>query len=95
MITIHRYTRRSPNWCVFGIVLVQTDAAAARRVAERIRLNVLAGDPDGIPVAMSTVSIGIATNAAGMHDLRAWIKQADVALFEAKARGRDCVAVAS
>lgn len=78
----------------FGVVLVQTDAEAAMRVAEHIRLNVLAGDPNGLPVALSSVSIGIATTAAGMHDMRAWVKRADVALFEAKARGRDCVAVA-
>ena len=79
----------------FGVVLVHADAKAAMRVAQKIRLNVLAGDPNGIPVAMSTVSIGIATTSIGMHDVRAWIKQADVALFEAKARGRDCVAVAA
>jgi diguanylate cyclase len=79
----------------FGIVLVQTDIEAALRVAEHIRLNVLAGDPDGMPVAMSTVSIGIATNSSAMHDMRAWVKRADVALFEAKARGRDCVVVAA
>lgn len=78
----------------FGIVLVQTDVEAAKLVAERIRLNVLAGDPDGIPVSMSTVSIGIATNEAGMNDTRAWVKRADVALLEAKAHGRDRVAVA-
>jgi len=78
----------------FAIILVQTDAEMARLVAERIRLNVLAGEPDGIPVAMSTVSIGIATNEAGMNDARAWVKRADVALLEAKAYGRDRVAVA-
>jgi diguanylate cyclase len=78
----------------FGIVLVQTEADMARLVAERIRLNVLAGDPDGIPVAMSSVSIGIATTEAGMNDARAWVKRADVALLEAKAQGRDRVEVA-
>jgi len=78
----------------FAIVLVQTNAEMARLVAERIRLNVLAGEPDGIPVSMSTVSIGVATNEAGMNDARAWVKRADVALLEAKAAGRDRVAIA-
>lgn len=78
----------------FAVVLVQTDAETAHIIAERIRLTVLAGEPDGIPVAMSTVSIGIATNDAGMNDTRAWVKRADVALLEAKAGGRDRVAVA-
>ena len=78
----------------FGIVLVQTEAETARLVAERIRLSVLAGEPDGIPVSMSTVSIGIATNDDDMNDARAWVKRADVALLEAKACGRDRVAVA-
>jgi len=78
----------------FGIVLVQTEAETAKIIAERIRLNVLAGEPDGIPVSMSTVSIGIATNGADMNDARAWVKRADVALLEAKAGGRDRVAIA-
>lgn len=78
----------------FGIILVQTDAEMARLVAERIRLNVLAGEPDGIPVSMSTVSIGIAANEAGMNDARAWVKRADAALLDAKAHGRDRVAFA-
>jgi diguanylate cyclase len=78
----------------FAIVLVQTDVETARIIAERIRLTVLAGEPDGIPVSMSTVSIGIATNADDMNDVRAWVKRADVALLEAKANGRDRVAVA-
>ncbi len=78
----------------FGIVLVQTEAETARLIAERIRLTVLAGEPDGIPVSMSTVSIGIATNEDDMNDARAWVKRADVALLEAKAHGRDRVEVA-
>ena len=78
----------------FGIVLVQTEAETAKLVAERIRLTVLAGEPDGIPVSMSTVSIGIATNDDCMNDARAWVKRADVALLDAKALGRDRVEVA-
>lgn len=79
----------------FGIVLVQTVPETAKIIAERIRLSVLAGEPDGIPVSMSTVSIGIATNDDGMNDARAWVKRADVALLEAKAHGRDRVAIAN
>ncbi|MFT3791794.1 MAG: diguanylate cyclase [Rudaea sp.] len=78
----------------FAIVLVQTGVETAMKVAERIRLSVLAGAPDGIPVSMSSVSIGIAANENDMNDARAWVKRADIALFEAKALGRDRVAIA-
>lgn len=76
----------------FSVILVNTDANGARRVADRIRLTILADRPDDMPATATTVSIGIATDVSDILDVQAWIKQADIALFKAKARGRDCVA---
>ena len=44
-----------------------------------------------------TISCGVASypvNAQPGHDWRAIVEQADMALYEAKARGRNCVAAA-
>lgn len=62
----------------------------ARRIAERLRQAVQSAPavPGGMPV---TVSIGIATVAAGDHDAEQVLGRADAALYAAKAAGRNRV----
>lgn len=81
----------------FILVLPGADTAAARRTAERLRERIdQARIPHGAsPVAPCiTVSQGVAsvkpTNATTPQNL---VKVADLALYRAKARGRDCVEV--
>ena len=79
----------------FGVVLVNTTSNCARLVAERIRARVAALRIAASPLLRCSVSIGIAEAELSMHDVRAWIKHADVALYRAKARGRNRVAAMS
>jgi diguanylate cyclase len=79
----------------FGVVLVDTTSASARLVAERLRARVAALRFAHSPMLRCSVSIGLAEIAPDMHDVRAWIKHADVALYRAKARGRNRVAAIS
>lgn len=83
----------------FTIVLPATDAAVAWGLAERIRAAVAAKrfEVDGVaePLAM-TVSIGVAAHGATPGDdapaaAEALLAEADRALYEAKAGGRDAV----
>ncbi|MFC1642301.1 GGDEF domain-containing protein, partial [Myxococcota bacterium] len=80
----------------FAVLLAQTGSEGARMVAERQRLRIA-----NLRVACHnaevrpTASFGIATfpkNRAGtLQDL---LRQADEALYRAKARGRNCVELA-
>jgi len=79
----------------FGVVLVNSTSASARVVAERIRARVAGLWFDHLPQLRFSVSIGIAEADHGMHDVRAWVERADVALYRAKARGRNRVAALS
>ena len=79
----------------FGIVLVNTTSAHARLVAERIRARVAGLWLDDAPALRFSVSIGIAEADATVRDVRAWVENADVALYRAKARGRNRVAALS
>jgi len=76
-------------------VLPSADQNEARRVAERLRRAVAELLIPGVdPVARLTVSIGAAivgTHGAGLIDLLA---AADLALYQAKAGGRNQVAFA-
>ena len=75
----------------FAILLPATSAATAAQAAERVRAAI-AAMPMHTPV---TASLGVAMaagQAAGGADL---VRGADVALYEAKRRGRNQVAVAS
>ena len=63
----------------------------ARDLAERIRIRVL-GDPfieDSRKIYV-TVSLGVAQARAG-DDAETLIRRADMALYEAKTAGRNCV----
>jgi len=59
-------------------------------IAERLRRAVRERRPAGVTV---TISIGIAVSKPGPLDTEELIGLADVALYSAKAGGRDCVAV--
>jgi diguanylate cyclase (GGDEF)-like protein len=76
----------------FVILLPETSAAGGMIVAEKIRKRV-AEEAFTVPGATLhlTISIGVATLAEGQQT-DALIKAADRALYQAKQRGRNCVA---
>lgn len=82
----------------FAVVLPGTPASAAYRVAEQLReavaaLRIRRSRSDEV-VAQITISCGVATLAPG-EDATSFIGRADAALYKAKKRGRNHVAVAS
>ena len=80
----------------FCLVLVDTDAVVAGRLAERLRQSVAALDivHSGSPLARVTVSIGVAVMpAAGINDASSLLRAADRALYQAKQDGRDRVTI--
>jgi diguanylate cyclase (GGDEF)-like protein len=78
----------------FAILLPETDAAGAETVAERLRRSLPAPPVAARDVPMVTASFGVAQHVSGEggDDL---LRRADVALYEAKSRGRDRVVRAS
>jgi diguanylate cyclase (GGDEF)-like protein len=74
----------------FALLLVQTDLSGAHRFADRLRATVARETAAG-EVAL-TVSIGLAQAAPGMS-ADELLRSADVALYSAKAAGRNRVAV--
>lgn len=79
----------------FCVVLPDCDGVAARALAERLRIRCLEAlaRVDGRPVG-TTVSIGIATRRSGDAGFIALLKDADAALYAAKAAGRNRVTAA-
>ena len=79
----------------FVIVMPETQIAVAAMVAERLR-NVVAGKPIALGEGMGelniTISVGIAVTREGGDSATAMLQRADKALYEAKGRGRNCVA---
>jgi len=78
----------------FGVILPETVLAEALVVAERIRVNVSqrSAEFDSNSIALQmTVSIGASAMHAEMDDCEDLYKQADVALYRAKDKGRDRV----
>ena len=76
----------------FGVVLPETSLERAREVAERIRQRVeRIGRGDGSSVQPCTLSLGVAEVGPRHANVEAWIKQADVTLYLAKAQGRNQV----
>ncbi len=78
----------------FAVILPDTDAGGARRIADAIRRAVhdmgIGGDRGGLP--RITISTGIAVaDASGPASAGALIARADAALYAAKAAGRDGV----
>jgi diguanylate cyclase (GGDEF)-like protein len=80
----------------FCVLLPQTSAAEAEQITERLRmklaqLSVPASDGTQSIALQVTVSIGVATLEASRRDIEELIAAADVALYEAKHAGRNCV----
>lgn len=76
----------------FVVLLPETDGAEASRVAERLRSNAsVVGVPAGDGHVHITVSIGVALLRVHARNLTDLIAAADVALYNAKATGRDRV----
>lgn len=79
----------------FAILMPETSREAALQAAERLRHNVAAMPLDFLPEeAYVTISLGVAGYNPDTHSpasLDLLIKQADDALYAAKAAGRNCV----
>jgi diguanylate cyclase (GGDEF)-like protein len=79
----------------FAIILVGTGREAAQRVMERLRASVEALDLSHLaePGCTVTTSIGVAAAPDDAEYPGELVRRADEALYEAKARGRNCVAL--
>ena len=82
----------------FAIFLPNSEAAAAREVAERLRQAVQDGDlgagcATGFPITIS-VGLFLLGHSDTLPDLSTCLARADAALYAAKAAGRNCVALA-
>lgn len=80
----------------FAVVLPETDAEAARIIAERLRQTIAdtVVESHGHQLSYS-VSIGIACLDSSIATASQWIKTADQALYDAKNGGRNQVCVAT
>ncbi len=80
----------------FALLLPSTSAAEARVVAERVRESLAAFQfqPEEGQSFSSTVSIGIAEYQVSDTE-RSLLERADQALYQAKARGRNCTVIAT
>lgn len=76
----------------FAILLPETDIQLARKIAQRIRLNV-ANKPFEVPnmELKITISIGVAWMPGRVTSIETLLKQADQAMYQAKRSGRNKV----
>jgi diguanylate cyclase (GGDEF)-like protein len=79
----------------FVAVMPQTDLAEAVDIAERIRQSVGHSRIDALPGLTWTVSIGVAQLSPGEDTLAPVLERADLAMYQAKATGRDRVSSTS
>jgi diguanylate cyclase (GGDEF)-like protein len=80
----------------FCVVLPETELGDAARIAERLRKGVCDSEytsEQGDPMEEVTISIGISSFSASRQSPLKIIETADRALYQAKSRGRNCVAV--
>lgn len=80
----------------FCIVLPETELGDAARIAERLRKAICEAEyttEQGEPMGQITLSIGISSFSASRQSPLSIIETADQALYRAKTRGRNCVAV--
>ncbi len=70
-----------------------TDVDEARRVADRVCAAMREPIPIGERLITSTLSVGVALCAPGERDVAGLLRDADVAMYQAKDAGRDQVAV--
>jgi diguanylate cyclase (GGDEF)-like protein len=77
----------------FGLLLIDTDAAATADVMERVRTEILCLSLPQAPRAMLSASFGIAEIESGDAQLDDMVARADRALYDAKKGGKDRVAI--
>jgi diguanylate cyclase (GGDEF)-like protein len=78
----------------FAVILPETEAEAAVRIAERIRAEVAAG-PGEAGAAAASVSVGVVSaEGSTLPDLPRFLRLADEALYQSKAAGRNTIRVA-
>lgn len=75
----------------FAVLLPDTSIEVAQNIAEEL-IQSIAGLMTG-PVHRISASVGVASMIAEDHDLHSLMNNADKALYRAKARGRNQVAV--
>jgi two-component system chemotaxis response regulator CheY len=102
--TIHQQLRRGDGFYRYGgdeflVLLPEQSLANAGECLERVRaaVELLSHGPSGEPMARPvTISVGIAElrNTPDRDAIQSWLQEADLALYRAKARGRNCVEVA-
>ncbi len=73
----------------FALLLMASDREGALAVAERVRAQVAALVFEAEPGLACTVSVGLAVTRDDHAALADWIRDADAALYRAKAAGRD------
>lgn len=89
-------TRSVDVVCRYGgdeiaVILPETEAEEAVRLAERLRQKVAAQRVQGMPLS---ISLGVASSAPGVKDWEALVRLADQACYQAKRGGRNQVAAA-
>lgn len=74
----------------FGVILQNTDAPAAVNFCERLRESVEKAVVvhDGVEIKF-TISLGISQADKEIEDYKAWLEQADTALYASKENGRN------
>lgn len=73
----------------FGVLLYETNLAAAEAVADRLRAGMAELRIQQAQGLRCTLSIGLATAHSKAGSAREWIERADVALYRAKLAGRN------
>jgi len=82
----------------FAIVLVDTPKLTAAQLAERLRERVAGHLFQQMPAdedEVLSISLGVASFPDDAGDAEALVRAADVALYEAKRAGRNCVVLAT
>jgi len=81
----------------FAVLLPGADVPAAAAIAERLRgaVQARAFEHRHTPAGLVTISVGVASTAAGARDAEAMVREADNALYAAKHGGRNRVRLAT
>ena len=94
---LRQCSRSSDVLCRYGgeefcVLLPETDLVTANQIAERVRLHFerMSLNHEGRPVAW-TISIGVALLNPQVRSVDMLIKHADIACYQAKQNGRNCV----
>ncbi|MDG3085797.1 diguanylate cyclase [Vibrio hannami] len=91
-----RYTRKENVICRWGgeeFIILLTQATPEMALCAMAKIRERISEQSFGPLESLTVSAGIASYQVG-EPLKAWVHRADIALFEAKSAGRDCVRLA-